>query len=704
MEKKGLQLTAEEIYSINTSSLKDAIVSLGGGFCTGEIISDQGLMLTNHHCAYSYIQKNSTVENDILTDGFWAQSNSEELPNDGLYAQFLVRMEDVTKTILKDVKNSMSEDERTEVVDIAIAAVISDAKQSDPGNYDVKVKPFFEGNEYYLFVYETYHDVRLVGNPPESIGKFGGSTDNWMWPRHTGDFALFRIYTGPDGKPAKYSKDNIPLNPRHHLPISLDGIQENDFAMVIGYPGSTRRYLSSFGVKEAIESTNPARVKIRGKRLDIMKTSMDNDPSIRLAYASKHAEIGNYWKYFIGQTAGLQNLNIYDDKVNTETKLTTWINSKKSRVKKFGTPVHDIQEAYQELTDYNFSFYILYEAGFGIEFVKHGYKLASLIHILKSTQVNQQEKDKKIELFRTDAEKFFKDYSPEIDKKVFAAMMEIILSDLDEAYIPEAFKSAIFLEPNGDLIFEDFTPTHDDNLAAFSDYVFNNSIIVNRDKLLEFFKNPEVDKLLRDPGYEICKSIYHAYSNVSRKRGAALAKLTNARRVFIAALREMENKTDFYPDANSTMRISYGQVQGYNVEDAGHYDYKTSLKGVMKKGDTLNPEFTVPSKLKDIFKSKNYGPYGANGELYVAFITDNDITGGNSGSPVINAHGQLIGIAFDGNWEAMSGDIAFEPEFQRCINLDVRYALLIIDKFAEAKHLIDEMTLMRDGVILSESQ
>jgi len=381
MEEMGLQLTADEIYSINHSSLKDAIVNLGGGFCTGEIISKEGLLLTNHHCGYSYIQEHSTVENDILTNGFWAQTKEDELPNDGLFVQFLVRMEDVTGKVLKGVKDKMSETERDEMVNSAIAEIETDAKGNT--HNDVKVKSFYNGNEFYLFVYETYYDVRLVGTPPESIGKFGGDTDNWMWPRHTGDFSLFRVYSGPDGRPAKYAPENIPLKPKHHLPISLDGVQEHDFAMVIGYPGSTNRYLTSFGVNLAMNETNPARVKIREKKLEIMKEGMKTDPAIRLAYASKYAGVSNYWKYYIGQTKGLQRLNVYDKKVALEKELSAWINAKNSRIKKYGQPIVEIQYAYEEVKKYNLPFYYHYEAGFGIEFVKANYKLDGLLKMLK---------------------------------------------------------------------------------------------------------------------------------------------------------------------------------------------------------------------------------------------------------------------------------------------------------------------------------
>ncbi len=695
MDKMGLQLTAEEIYSINHSSLKDAIVNLGGGFCTGEIISDQGLLLTNHHCGYDYIQGHSTIENDILTNGFWAQSFDEEIPNEGLFVQFLVRMEDVTKEVLKKVKDNMSEAERYEVIEQAIDEITKTAKGDT--HYDVKVKSFFEGNEYYLFVYETYNDVRLVGNPPESIGKYGGDTDNWMWPRHTGDFSLFRVYAGPDGKPAEYSPDNIPLTPKYHLPVSLDGVQENDFAMVFGYPGSTNRYLTSLGVKLAIEKTNPARVKIRGQKLEIMKKYMDADPATRLAYASKYAGISNYWKYFIGQTKGLENLNVYDKKVAIEKELTEWISEKKSREKKYGNPVADIESAYEKVEEYTIPFYYHYEAGFGIEFVKQYYKLSSLVQALNNEDKNEEEIKMLVEKIKKSAEYFYKDYRPEIDKEVFAAMTTIFLNDQDPEFVPEALLAANPTAEDEEPFFPDFQASSKIDVKGLADYVFDNSILVDKKKMMSFLDNPSAEILENDPGYMVAVSVYSSYKNLAAKRGAAYEDLEKGRRNFIAGLRAMNDNKKFYPDANSTMRLTYGKVLSYDARDAVHYHYLTTLKGVMEKEDPTNPEFIVHPKLKELYEKGDYGQYGEDGKLYVGFLTNNDITGGNSGSPVINGSGHLIGTAFDGNWEAMSGDIAFEPELQRCINVDIRYVLFIIDKFAGASHLVDEMTIIKNG-------
>lgn len=697
MERMGLQLTPDEIYSINHSSLKDAIVNLGGGFCTGEIISDQGLLLTNHHCGYDFIQGHSTVENDILTNGFWANSFDEELPNEGLFVQFLVRIEDVTREVLKDVKSKMLEEERNEVIEASIEKISKEAKGDT--HYDVKVKSFYEGNEYYLFVYESYHDVRLVGTPPESIGKYGGDTDNWMWPRHTGDFSLFRVYSGPDGRPAEYSPNNVPLKPKHHLPISLDGVQENDFAMVLGYPGSTNRYLTSFGVKLAVDKTNPARVKIRGKKLEIMKKYMDADPATRLAYASKYAGVSNYWKYFIGQTQGLKRLKVYEEKVAIENQISAWIENKNSRVKKYGDPISDIQSAYKMIERYTVPFYYHYEAGFGIEFVKQFYKLNTLVKALSKEEVNQEEVDELLSDLKRSAEEFYKDYRAEIDREILESMSSYFLDDLDREFVPELLLAAIPNSGGEESTLRGFEPTSEQDTEGLAEFIFNNSMLVDKGRFMNFIEAPSLEALQSDPGYQLSQSIYESYRNLAVKRGGALGALEKGRRNFIAALRDMNDNKVYYPDANSTMRLTYGQVLSYDARDAVRYHYLTTLEGVMEKEDPTNPEFIVHPKLKALYEAKDFGQYGEDGKLYVGFLTNNDITGGNSGSPVINGQGQLIGTAFDGNWEAMSGDIAFEPELQRCISVDIRYVLFTIDKFAGADHLIDEMTIIKNGAV-----
>ena len=696
MHGMGLQLSPEEIYSINNSSLKDAIVRMGGGFCTGEIISSQGLLLTNHHCAYDYIQQHSSVEKDYLSDGFWAMNKSEEIPNEGLFVEFLVRMKDVTNEVLAEVESDMGEEERNAIVQDAIDVILK--KEKEGNDYKIDVKSFFEGNEYYLFVYEVYNDVRLVGAPPESIGKYGGDTDNWMWPRHTGDFSLFRVYTAPDGSPAEYSKDNIPLKPRHHLPVSLNGVKEGDFAMIFGYPGSTDRYLTSYGVELAIEETNPTRVKIRQDRLAAMKEDMNVDKEVRLQYASKYAQVSNYWKYFIGQTKGLENLNVYNKKMAEEKAFIDWVNASPERIKKYGNPFDEIKAGYDELRPYNKAFIYAYEAGFGAEIVSYGYRFGSFLNLLNQENVDPEILADRIAGIKERSEEFFGNFNKETDKKVFKALMKLYYEDIEASLRPD-FLLAVDEDPDTPdslRYFENYVNNANGDIGALADYIYGNSIIIDQSKLNEFLDNPDAAVLASDPGFIVAQSVLSAYRGVYAKQLNARDQINRGNRLYVAGLREMYPGKNFYPNANSTMRFTYGKVLSYNPKDAIKYNHVSTLKGVMEKEDPTNPEFIVPEELKDLYKTKEFGQYEENGKLVVGFLTNTDITGGNSGSPVINANGELIGTAFDGNWEAMSGDIAFEPDLQRTISVDIRYTLFIIDKFAKASHLVDEMTLVKN--------
>ena len=694
MEQMGLQLSAEQIYSVNNSSLKDAIVKMGGGFCTGEIISPAGLMLTNHHCAYDNIQQLSTVENNLLANGFWAMTKNEELPVEGLYVEFLVRMADVTSEVLAGVTASTSAEERKSMVEEAVKKITVREKGST--DYNIVVKPFFEGNEYYLFVYEAYPDVRLVGAPPESIGKFGGDTDNWMWPRHTGDFALYRIYTGPDGKPAPYSPENIPLKSKHHLPISLDGVKEGDFAMVWGFPGSTDRYLTSYGVKLAIEESNPTRVEIRERRLNVMKEDMDASGEVRLKYASTYSQVSNYWKYFIGQTKGLQNLKVYDKKVKEEKAFSEWVKADPERIREYGGALADIKEGYKDLAEFNKAAIYGFEAGFAPQLTMFSYQFARLPMLLTQETLNEQAIAEEVEKLRELADEEFKNYNKSTEQKIFAALMDMYYQNVDEEYHPEFFKALSERNvPDSLRFFETYSPETND-MEALAAFVYSHSILTDREKLRSYLDNPSSETLINDPGFKVAMSMISTYRTLMRKRFSAMEKIEGGNRLYVRGLREMYPDKHFYPNANSTMRFTYGQVLSYEPKDGVIYKHTTSLEGVMEKEDPGNPEFTVHEKLKKLHDSQNYGQYAEDGELIVGFLTNTDITGGNSGSPVINGKGHLIGTAFDGNWEAMSGDIAFEPDYQRTISVDIRYTLFIIDKFAGAGHLVEEMTLVKD--------
>lgn len=679
MQKEGLKLTAEEIYSVNHSSLKDAIVQFGNG-CTGEIVSKEGLIFTNHHCGFGKIQEHSTVEHDYLTDGFWAYNKNEELPNPGFFVKFLIRVEDVTAKVLEGVTPDMTEEKRAEKI-ADISRILSEQASEDK-KYDVVVKPFFNGNEYYMFVMQTFRDVRLVGAPPSSVGKYGGDTDNWMWPRHTGDFSIFRVYTAPDGSPADYSKDNIPMTPKHHLPVSIAGVDNGDFAMIMGYPGSTDRYMTSFGIEHNLKVVYPTRIKIRRAKLDIYGEDMKADAKVRIQYATKYAHVANYWKNFIGMSKGLKKLKVADQKRATEEKLTQWINVEDSRKHMYGEALSDIDNAYKIIDNYTVSRYYFIEAIYlGPEIIKQAMSYRGLMKELKAENPDQDKISKMVEALKKPMDLFYKDFNLPTDKKVWAKMMEMYANDVEISQQPKYLIDA--------------AKKYKGDFNKMSDKVFDATMFASKEKLTAFLNNPSAKVLEKDPAYIAMTAFFDKFYELNDEYSSANEKLSRANRLFIDALRQMETDRKFYPDANFTMRLSYGTVKDYYPEDAVHYKYYTTLKGVMEKEDPNNPEFVVAKKLKELYKEKDYGQYGEGNTMKVCFLTNNDITGGNSGSPVINGNGELIGLAFDGNWEAMSGDIAFEPKLQRTIVVDARYVLFIIDKYAGATNLIEEMDLVK---------
>ena len=680
MQDMGCELSAEDIYSINHSSLKDAIVALDRGSCTAEVISKDGLLLTNHHCGFGEIQQHSSVEHDYLQDGFWARSKEEELPNPGKTATFLISVEDVTAKVLADVTDEMSESERNDKIEQVVRQLEKEAKGDS--HYEVYIKDFFKGNQFFLFVTETFKDIRLVGAPPQALGKFGGDTDNWMWPRHTNDFSMFRIYCAPDGTPAEYSEDNVPYQPKSHLPISLKGVKEGDFAMVFGYPGSTNRYKTSWGIDYTMKVTNTARIKAREKKLEIIADYMATSQKAKIQYASKHARSANYYKNAIGQNEALTKLGIIAQKQELEKRFTNWVNANADRKAKYGEALPLIEESYENVEPEKAMQFAAEALLRGPEIFMFSYRANQLANLLEKPEENKD----KIEAFAgrltESLDAFYKDYDAATDEKIVAALMKIYAENVSSKYYP-SFYSEILNKYKGDY-------------AKYTEKMFKKSIFDNQEELTAFLKDPSLKTLKKDMVYQAAVDIFDMYRATSMSLRAGDEKLLKGRRLFVAGLMEMQPDKKFYPDANSTMRLTYGTVMPYDPRDGVTYKYYTTTDGYLEKEIPGDYEFDVPKRMKELLLDEDFGKYAdKDGKLHTCFITDNDITGGNSGSPVINGKGELIGIAFDGNWEAMSGDLDFEENLQRCINVDIRFVLWVVDTYAGAQNLIDEMTIIR---------
>lgn len=678
MQKMGCKLTADEIYSVNNSSLKDAIVAINNGYCSGEMVSAEGLMLTNHHCAYQYIQNHSTVEKDYLTNGFWAMDKNEELRNDKLSVSFLVRIEDVSGKILPYLTDKMSETERQTVVD-SIASGIEKAAIKGT-TYGGKVLSFFDGNEYYLFVTETYKDVRLVGAPPESIGKFGADTDNWMWPRHTGDFSLFRVYMSPEGAPAEYSKKNVPYKPKKYLSISLKGVKKDDFAMVLGYPGTTDRFATSYAVKLALDKYNPSIVKIREKKLALMNEDMKASEEVKIQYAAKYATTANYYKYYMGQSEQLQKLGIYDKKIAIEKAFTTWYSSDASLKQKYGDVLNEIEKAYNNVGKYTVA-YIFYKEAIvrGIELFSYANTFEEIYKQMK-LDIDQEALNKLTQSLTYAAKLYFKNYNMATDKKICKALLEMFSEDVGKDFQPDVF-ATIQKKYKGDI-------------STYVDDLYDKSIFASKDKILEFLTAPDYKKLDKDLGYLAMTSFYNKYKEVTELYNNAKLELTKWNRLFVAGIMDMNSDKKYYPNANSTMRLTYGKVTDYSPNTSTKYSYFTTLDQMIAKEDPKNAEFTVPSKLKQLYESKDFGKYMTDSVMPLCFITNNDVTGGVSGAPVINGNGELIGIVFDINWEATSVPLLFDENYQRTIAVDIKFVLFIIDKYAGASNIMKELNVV----------
>ncbi len=680
MQQMGLNLSAEDIYSLNQACLKDAVITLNGGSCTAEIISDQGLVLTNHHCAYGAIQGFSTVEDDILTNGFWAMSLEEEKPIEDFSVTFLQRIEDVTERILSEVTSDMDEATREQAIQAAIGQIEEEEKGINP-DFRPQVKSFYHGNEFYLFVYRDYTDIRLVGNPPESIGKFGGDTDNWMWPRHTGDFSLLRIYSDANGEPADYSEDNIPYRPKRHLKVSLEGVQNGDFTMIMGYPGSTDRFLSSRGVQQALDLYNPSVVEVRDLKLKTMKTHMDADPAVRIQYAAKYAQTANYWKYYIGQSKGLRALDVYSQKKALEDEFVAWIGNSKERKDEYGRAL-GLLKNYYENTDATVKGQVYsLEAGLiGCDLMLFAFRVGMGAQGLFSEDADRAEAA--AASLRGRADGFFKDYDQATDRDLFVQLMSKYMNDIAPDQQP-AFFSTVRDKYKGDF-------------SRYADKMYPKSFLTDPERFEAFINNPDEKALEKDLAVAAAMSLIETYRGYFAS--PEQSKFDEGYRLLTAGLREMNPEKMWYPDANSTMRLTYGKVGDYDPADAVHYDFVTTSDGILQKKDNTNPEFVVDGHLESLLRQRDFGRYAdADGDLVLCFISNNDITGGNSGSPVLNGNGDLIGLAFDGNWEAMSGDIAFEPELQRTISVDIRYVMWVIDKMAGAQNLINEIDFVVAG-------
>lgn len=659
MKKAGFKLTPEDIYSINKSSLKDAIVIFGGG-CTGEIVSSEGLLFTNHHCGFGNIQALSTVEKNYLQNGFWALSKEQELSASGLRVQFVREIKDVTAEVLDSTTLNMDSKKRDAIIKRHSSSLAKKNSNSEE-NISARVVSMFGGNQYLMFIEESFGDVRLVGTPPQSIGKYGGDTDNWMWPRHTGDFSIFRVYADKDNKSTKgYSKDNVPYKAKNHLAVSTKGVKEGDFAMIMGFPGRTNRYMTTWEIDQTLNVSNPIRVYMRGEKQAIWWADMMASPKVRLQYANKFAGSSNYWKNSIGMSRGLKRLNIRNRKQAEQEAFAAWVNADAARVEKYGDALSLIEQAVKGREPFQRNMQLLSEAMGGAE----AYSISNSVNNLLA-------RDAKAEEFKALGERFFKDYNAATDKKSTLRMFEILADSLAGDDVP-TFLNFSF----GKNYAENF-----DN-SPFTDYGRFMAAVEN----VELFKN--------DPLMGQAKQLYDILVENYNKSREFNDKFAEGHRLYLAGLLEMnKGKKSMYPDANFTIRATYGNVKPYRPADATFYDYKTTLDGVMAKADASNPDFVMDAKLAELYAAKDFGRWAVNGTVPTCFLSTNDITGGNSGSPVLNSKGELIGLAFDGNWEAMSGDIAFEPELQRCINLDVRYLLFVVEKVGGARNIIDELTL-----------
>jgi len=683
MQSKGFKLSAEDIYSINQASMKDAVIMFGK-ICTGEIVSDQGLFFTNHHCGYSSIQSLSSVENDYLKNGFWAMSKDEELPVPGLTVTFLVRMEDVTQRVLSGTEDKATESTREEVISQNIQKIEEEAVAGT--DFRAEIKPFYYGAEFYMFVYEEYKDIRLVGAPPGSIGNFGRDTDNWVWPRHTGDFSVFRIYADENNDPAEYSPDNVPFKPRKFFPVSIKPIKEGDFTMVLGYPGSTEEYLTVDAVKILNDIKYPSTIKLRTTRLNIMEKYMKTSDKTRIQYASKFRRVSNAWKKYKGVIHGLDKANTIKTKIGEEQRFTDWVNENNDRKKEYGSVLPELKDLYAEQEKFALVDNYLGENILAIEIISF---TAEINRMFLSNQFSgEDEKRRAIKSFKGRVGDFFEDYDQRIDREVFVALMKYYYEDVDSEFHPAIFKK--------------LKKKYKGNYEKFVDKILSKSKLTSKEEVLDLLDNyPENEskiykKFSKDPVFEVFMSFVRIYREKVFSRNAFLNnEINNLYRLYVKGLREMRKDSLFYPDANFTMRVAYGSVSSSFPADAVKYEFATDMSGLFEKEATGIYDYKLPDGLDELYEKENFGSYAnTNGTMPVCFIATNHTSGGNSGSPVINAEGQLIGLNFDRNWEGTMSDIDYDITQCRNIAVDIRYVLFIIDKYAGAGYLLEEMRIV----------
>lgn len=685
MVKRGLKLTKEQLYSINKASIKDAIIIFGGG-CTGSIVSPYGLIFTNHHCGYDVIASNSTMDHNYLRDGFYAKNYNEEIPGGNLSVQFLLRIEDVTKEVMDSLKG-LSGTERVQKQNAVLAAI--NKRMSDASQFiETRVSSLFKGNQFLAFVYQRYSDVRLVGAPPESVGKFGGDTDNWEWPRHTGDYSVFRVYMSPDGKPAKYSEKNIPLKPKWYLPVSIKSLKDGDYAMIYGYPGGTNRYETSYGIKQKIEIDNPTLVKLRDVRLKLMFEEMKKDPAVKLQLASSYAGIANYWKFYDGESKQLIKYDVYGHKKSFEEKFQAWANGKPE----YENILSEWEKAYAAWRPYSKHRVYMIEGIFGSPLIAFASSLLQVENAMVSTNSNAADVKKAVESADRMRTEFLKEENKPSDQNILAAVTVMYYDDIPKEQQPIGFFSTLknqYGELNDEATYKKFAAD-----------VFSKTMIFDDARWKAFVDNPDANKLQDDPAFNFASTFVKNYNSkfapFSQQFNAKNAELG---RLYLKGIMEMDTvkAKKMYPDATFTMRVSFGNVKSYNPRDAVHYDYVTTSKGILEKYIPGDYEFDLPAKQIELLKKKDFGQYidKQRNDLVTDFITTNDITGGNSGSPVINANGELIGLAFDGNYEALSHKIQFDKDLNRTICVDIRYVLWCIDKLGGASNIIKELKLVK---------